>query len=60
MTGGGFAGCVLALVNADVAERFTDTVIRAYHTTTGTDAAVHLSRPVAGTSLRTIPVSPLR
>ncbi|MBL7492983.1 galactokinase [Frankia sp. AgB1.9] len=54
MTGGGFAGCVIALIDARSADTFTEAVLRGYRAATGRDGVVHLCRPVGGTSL--IPV----
>ncbi|ADP81457.1 galactokinase [Pseudofrankia inefficax] len=54
MTGGGFAGCVLALVDAQSADAFAGAVLGDYRAATGRDGVVHLCRPVGGTSL--IPV----
>ncbi len=51
MTGGGFAGCVIALVEAQYAEAFAAAVPPAYRARTGLDAVVHRCRPVDGTSL---------
>ncbi|MCK9896454.1 galactokinase [Frankia sp. AgB32] len=51
MTGGGFAGCVVALVDAEHAEAFAAAVPPAYRAGTGRDAVVHLCRAAAGTSL---------
>jgi len=51
MTGGGFAGCAVALVTAEAASAFTSAVQESYRVTTGLDARVWLSRPAAGASL---------
>lgn len=51
MTGGGFAGCALALVDADGAEAFTRSVRDRYRDACGLDADVWLSQPAAGASL---------
>ncbi len=51
MTGGGFAGCAVALVTADAAGAFTNAVQESYRATSGLDASVWLSRPAAGASI---------
>ena len=51
MTGGGFAGCAVALVAAEAADDFAGDVQEGYRTVTGLDASVWLSRPAAGASL---------
>ena len=51
MTGGGFAGCAVALVTADAAGAFTNAVREGYRATSGLDASVWLSRPAAGASI---------
>lgn len=51
MTGGGFAGCAVALVDAEAAGAFTRTVREGYRTACGLDADIWLSRPAAGASL---------
>lgn len=51
MTGGGFAGCAVALVAADAADDFAGDVQEGYRAVTGLDASVWLSRPAAGASL---------
>ena len=51
MTGGGFAGCAVALVAADAAGDFTSAVQEDYRAVSGLDASVWLSRPAAGASL---------
>ena len=51
MTGGGFAGCAVALVDAEGAEAFTRTVRDRYRAANGLDAGIWLSQPAAGASL---------
>ena len=51
MTGGGFAGCAVALVDTEAANAFASAVQESYRVTTGFDARVWLSRPAAGASL---------
>lgn len=51
MTGGGFAGCAVALVAADAADDFALAVQERYRAVCGLDASVWLSQPAAGASL---------
>ncbi len=51
MTGGGFAGCAVALVTAEAASAFASAVQERYRVATGLDASIWLSRPAAGASL---------
>ncbi len=51
MTGGGFAGCAVALVEAEAAEVFTRAVRDRYRAAYGLDADIWLSQPAAGASL---------
>ena len=51
MTGGGFAGCAVALVEAEAAEAFTHMVRDRYRAACGLDADIWLSQPAAGASL---------
>ncbi len=51
MTGGGFAGCAVALVDTEGAEAFTRTVRDRYRAANGLDAGIWLSQPAAGASL---------
>ena len=51
MTGGGFAGCAVALVAADAADDFAAEVQEGYRAASGIDASVWLSRPAEGASL---------
>jgi galactokinase len=50
MTGGGFAGCAVALVDRPEFERFTAAVTRAYRETGGRRPTVYACSAVAGTS----------
>jgi galactokinase len=52
MTGAGLAGCGVALVDEKATAAFVASVEQAYRATTGLTAAVHLSHPSAGASLR--------
>ena len=51
MTGGGFGGCVVALVESGAAPAFLDAVARLYRDRTRLEPALHLCRPEAGVSL---------
>jgi galactokinase len=51
MTGGGFGGCVVALVDESAAPAFLEVVARRYRDRTGLDPALYLCRPEAGVSL---------
>ena len=48
MTGGGFGGCTVSLVEASEAARFTEQVATAYHQATGRDTTVYVCRAVNG------------
>jgi galactokinase len=50
MTGGGFAGCAVALVDRSALDAFTASVIRAYQGAVERPAAVYACSAVAGTS----------
>jgi galactokinase len=56
MTGGGFGGSVVCLVDADVAGRVQDEVCVGYQRGTGRTATALLSRPGAGA--RALPPEP--
>jgi galactokinase len=51
MTGAGFGGCAVALVDAARAESFASVVARRYHTAVGLTPAVYLCSAAAGASL---------
>jgi galactokinase len=57
MTGAGFAGCAVAIVDEAALARFPAAVERAYRARTGLAAAVHVCRPAAGASLEPLPSS---
>lgn len=57
MTGGGFGGCAVALIDALKADIFVDDVKRNYHNSSGLDAKIYLTKAEAGTEI--IPVSSL-
>ncbi len=48
MTGAGFGGCAVALVETDAVQTFTANVTRAYQAQTGLVPAAHICRAVAG------------
>ncbi len=48
MTGAGFGGCIVALVEADVAERAKAAVVERYESVTGHRARAWVSSPAAG------------
>jgi galactokinase len=48
MTGAGFGGCAVALVNAGVADAFVTAVAEAYHTRTGNQPAVYVCQATDG------------
>jgi galactokinase len=50
MTGGGFGGCAIALVDEDEVEGFKDVVAGDYHRQTGLKAKIYITRAVEGTS----------
>ncbi|HEY2943532.1 MAG TPA: galactokinase [Vicinamibacteria bacterium] len=51
MTGGGFGGCVVALVDEASAPAFLDGVARSYHRRTGLTPSLYLCRPESGVSM---------
>ena len=51
LTGAGFGGCIVALVDAGHMDAFTTTVPRLYHEATGRQPQVFVSRPSAGARL---------
>ena len=51
MTGAGFGGCAVALVEADAVEAFTAGVLAAYAARTGLMPAAHACRAVAGAEI---------
>lgn len=48
VTGGGFAGCAVALVETETSEAFCDAVARAYHGATGLTPQLHVCVPTDG------------
>ncbi|MCB9155224.1 MAG: galactokinase [Caldilineae bacterium] len=51
MTGGGFAGCAVALVATDRANAFAETVAASYEAATGLTPAIYISRATEGASV---------
>jgi galactokinase len=51
MTGGGFGGCCVALVNAGAVDSITKTIAAEYKKRTGIDATIFSSRPAAGATI---------
>jgi galactokinase len=48
MTGGGFGGCAVSLVQTDAVQRITRSLDATYEKKTGTQASIFSSRPAAG------------
>jgi galactokinase len=48
MTGGGFGGCTISLVQGEHVEALRETILRRYREVTGRDAAVYVSRATEG------------
>jgi len=48
MTGAGFGGCAVALVKSEVADKFSEQVIRGYQLKTGRQAKIYLTSAVNG------------
>jgi len=51
MTGGGFAGCAVALVKADQVDDFVEIVAKEYQEATGNTPALYVSQPAQGTMI---------
>ena len=51
MTGGGFAGCAVALVRVDAVDAFVDATASCYKGRTGLIPAIYVSQPTAGASI---------
>lgn len=51
MTGAGFGGCAVALVDLDGSERFVAEIARKYSATTGTQGAMYACRPSGGAAI---------
>ena len=56
MTGGGFGGCAVALINADAVDAITRKIEADYRAITGLDATIFSSRPAAGAVMLLAPV----
>ncbi|NQS92218.1 MAG: galactokinase [Chloroflexi bacterium] len=50
MTGGGFGGCAVALVEKDQVDDFQEAIVREYQQTTGLDSKVYVTYAADGTS----------
>jgi galactokinase len=48
MTGGGFGGCTISLVQEEHVDAFRETIVRRYREATGIEAAVYVSGAAAG------------
>ena len=48
MTGGGFGGCTISLVEAAAVETFKESVARSYRAATGLEPQIFTSPPAAG------------
>jgi galactokinase len=51
MTGGGFGGCAVALVDGEQVEAFTNAVMGAYHRSSGLNAQFYACQPSQGASV---------
>ncbi len=51
MTGAGFGGCAVALVEEEKAEAFTESVMAAYGQRSGLEAAIYVCKPSEGASI---------
>ena len=54
LTGAGFGGCTVNLIEAEKAESFIDGLIQGYHAKTGKEAKVYLCRASAGVGVETL------
>jgi len=55
MTGAGFGGCAVALVESGAIEAFRAAVAAAYKQNTGLEARIYACQPAAGASLEACP-----
>ncbi len=55
MTGAGFGGCAVALVEASAAESFASAIAPRYRAASGLDPRIYVTRAAAGASLEAIP-----
>jgi galactokinase len=51
MTGGGFGGCAIALVEANQMENISNKIAADYKTKTGIEATIFSSHPAAGATV---------
>ena len=51
MTGAGFGGCAVALVQSIAAPEFVQAVSAGFHNATGLTAQIYICRPSAGASI---------
>jgi galactokinase len=51
MTGGGFGGCAVALIDADAADAFAQATADAYRAQTGLEPQVYVCAAAAGASV---------
>jgi galactokinase len=51
MTGGGFGGCIIALVPDDMVDNVISLVEKNYQQQTGLKESIYISRPVKGVSI---------
>jgi galactokinase len=56
MTGGGFGGCAVALVDEERVETFTSAVVEAYHQSSGLNAQFYVCQPSQGASVSQLPI----
>jgi galactokinase len=54
MTGGGFGGCAVALIEAEAQESLVEEIGAAYRSRTGREGALFVSRPAAGATAVTL------
>jgi galactokinase len=55
MTGAGFGGCAVAIVESDAAQRFIESVTAGYQSATGLQPVAYICRAAGGVSLETEP-----
>jgi galactokinase len=51
MTGGGFGGCAVALLQTDAVAHISETIAEEYKRKTGVEASLFMSRPAAGATI---------
>ncbi|MEM9494306.1 MAG: hypothetical protein AAGC55_34490, partial [Myxococcota bacterium] len=57
MTGAGFAGCAVALIDTAAADGFAAVVAERYRAETGREARIYVCQPAAGVELLAVPES---